>query len=156
MENMMTRRCGKTNHSREQTSWIAAIPIALAWLAAGCFQENERTSEPIVTTGALADVLYEPARRIVSRHCSDCHAAGGKNEEHLDAWGHAIRLDTWQEWVDGRADIVVRLDPAKAAEQDPPVDVMPLATFPLQPTQAERDTLLQWIARGSPNTVTGE
>ncbi len=156
MEQKVTRRGGKTNHNRGRGPWFAAVPFAMALLAAGCFVDKEPGPEPIVTTGALADVLYEPARRIVSRHCSDCHAAGGKNEEHLDAWGHAIRLDTWQEWVDGRADIVVRLDPVKAAEQDPPVDVMPLATFPLQPTQAERDTLLQWIARGSPNTATGE
>jgi uncharacterized membrane protein len=130
--------------------------MAMTLLAAGCFQEPDTGPEPIVTTGALADVLYEPARRIVSRSCSDCHAAGGKNEKHMDAWGHALRLDTWQEWVDARADIKVRLDPVKAAEQDPPVDVMPLLTFPLQPTQAERDTLLQWIERGSPNTATGE
>ena len=123
------RRGGKSDHNRGGAPWTAAIPVAMALLTAGCFQEDEPGPEPIVTTGALADVLYEPARRIVSRHCSDCHAAEGKNEEHLDAWGHAIRLDTWQEWVEGRADIVVRLDPVKAAEQDPPVDVMPLDTL---------------------------
>lgn len=144
------------DHNQGTVPLIAAILIFLCCCLAGCVQDHQPGPEPIVTIGALSDVLYEPARRIVGRLCSDCHAAGGKNEKHFDAWGHAIRLDTWQEWVDGRADIVARLDPAKAAEQDPPVDVMPLATFPLQPTQAERDTLLQWIARGSPNTATGE
>ena len=145
-----------TRNGEGKAAFRIGAAIAAVLLTAGCVQEHESGPEPIVTTGALADVLYEPARRIVGRHCSDCHASGGKNEKHMDAWGHAIRLDTWREWVDGRADIVARLDPAKAAEQDPPVDVMPLATFPLQPTQAERDTLLQWIARGSPNTPTGE
>jgi hypothetical protein len=130
--------------------------LAIALLAAGCSVESEPGPQPIVTTGALPDVVYEPARRIVSRSCADCHAAGGKNEKHMDAWGHALRLDSWQEWVNARADLAVRLDPIKAAEQDPPEDVMPLATFPFQLSPAERDTLLQWIARGSPNTVTGE
>ena len=130
--------------------------FAVALLAAGCNEESVPGPKPIVTIGALPDVLYEPARRIVSRSCADCHAAGGKHEKHMDAWGHALRLDSWQEWVNARADLRVRLDPVKAAEQDPPEDVMPLATFPFQLTSAERDTLLQWIARGSPNTVTGE
>lgn len=159
MQKKKTPRGRKTDLNRGVAPWTPAIAIpmvfAVALTASGCFQEPEPAPEPIVTTGALADVLYEPARRIVSRSCSDCHAAGGKNEKHIDAWGHAIRLDTHQEWLDGRADISVRLDPVKAAEQDPPVDVMPLATFPLQLTPAERDTLLQWIARGSPNTPSG-
>lgn len=48
-----------------------------------------------------------------------------------------------------------RLDPAVAAAEDPPLDAMPLLAFPLQPTQAERDTLLEWVKRGSPNTASG-
>lgn len=136
--------------------WTTVALFAVALLASGCSEESVPDPEPIVTTGALPDVLYEPARRIVSRSCADCHAAGGKNEKHMDAWGHALRLDSWEEWDNSRADLQVRLDPVKAAEQDPPEDVMPLATFPFQLTPAERDTLLQWIARGSPNTVTGE
>ena len=99
---------------------------------------------------------YEPARRLVSRTCADCHAKDGRNETHKDAWGHAIRLDTYQEWVDGRRVILERLDPAIAAAQDPPLDVMPQAAFRFQLTDAERDTLLHWIRRDSPNTPTGE
>src|ERR1041384_8195138 len=117
----MMRHGGKTVHKRRVGLWSAAVALAMGCSVAGCFQEQESGPEPIVTTDALADVLYEPARRLVSRSCADCHAAGGRNEEHFDAWGHAIRLDTWQEWVDGRADIVVRLDPIQAAAQDPPV-----------------------------------
>jgi hypothetical protein len=51
--------------------------------------------------------------------------------------------------------LLERLDPATAAAQDPPVDPMPLTGFPYQPTQAERDTLLEWLKRGSPNTASG-
>jgi hypothetical protein len=51
--------------------------------------------------------------------------------------------------------LLERLDPATAAEQDPPVDPMPLTGFPYQPSRAERDTLLEWLKRGSPNTPDG-
>lgn len=105
--------------------------------------------------GCLTDVAYEPARRLVSRYCADCHSAGGNHETHKDAWGHAIRLDLHAEWVSGERHLKERLDPDVAAAQDPPLDAMPLLAFPLQPTQAERDTLLDWIKRGSPNTASG-
>jgi uncharacterized membrane protein len=137
--------------ARSRFARLLAIPLLLL----GCFRESDPGPEPIVTEGALADVVYEPARRLVSRSCADCHAAGGRNESHLDAWGHAIRLDTHAEWVAGRLSLAERLDPVKAAEQDPPVDVMPRTGFPYPLTDAERDTLLQWIARGSPNTPDG-
>jgi hypothetical protein len=137
---------------------LRALALAMACgPLAGCFQNfNNEGPHAIVTTGALADVAYEPARRIVSLYCADCHAQGGNNETWHDAWGHAIRLDTWQEWVDGKRVLLERLDSATAAAQDPPVDVMPQPTFLYQPTRAERDTLLEWIKRGSPNTPTGE
>ena len=110
---------------------------------------------PIVTEGALADVAYEPARRLVSRYCADCHTRGGNNREQPDAWKYALRLDTYADWEKGSRVLKVRLDSAASAAEDPPADVMPRESFPYQPTQAERDTLLDWLARGSPNTVTG-
>ncbi|MEO6095228.1 MAG: hypothetical protein ABIW76_05975 [Fibrobacteria bacterium] len=122
----------------------------------GCLEQSYPGPKPIVTEGALVDVVYEPARRLVSRSCADCHSQGGHNESHLDAWGHAIRLDTHKQWVDGKRVLLERLDTVYAAEQDPPLDVMPSASFPFQLTREERDTLLQWIARGSPNTPGGD
>jgi uncharacterized membrane protein len=134
-----------------------AIPIFAALLLLGCFQpETSGQPKPPVTEGALADVAYAPAKRLVGRYCSDCHARNGGHENHADAWGHALRLDSHEEWVEARNRLLERLDSAVAAEQDPPVDVMPQAAFPLQPTRAERDTLLDWIRRGSPNTPSGE
>ena len=121
----------------------------------GCFQSEDHFPHVILTEGCLTDVRYAPARRIVGYYCSDCHAKAGTAESHKDAYGHALRLDTWQEWVDGKKYLLVRLDAAAAAAEEPPVDVMPQLAFPYQPTQAERDTLLQWIRRGSPNTVSG-
>jgi mono/diheme cytochrome c family protein len=133
------------------------VVAAAAVLAAvtGCFQSFDSGPKPIITEGALADVVYEPARRLVSRSCADCHAKDGNNETHGDAWGHAIRLDAYAEWVDGRRVLLERLDPATALAQDPPVDTMPSAGFLYPLTLSERDTLLQWIKRGSPNTESG-
>ncbi len=120
-----------------------------------CFHDEDLTPLPIVTEGCLTDVAYEPARRLVGVYCADCHAQGGHNATHKDAWGHAIQLDTRQEWLDGKKHLLIRLQPAVATDEDPPVDVMPQLSFPFQPTQAERDTLIEWIKRGSPNTVSG-
>jgi hypothetical protein len=132
------------------TLLAALLPLS------GCLEQSDPGPKPIVTEGALVDVVYEPARRLVSRSCADCHSEGGSHESHIDAWGHAIRLDTYKQWVDGKRVLLERLDTVFAAEQDPPLDVMPSASFPIQLTPAERDTLLQWIARGSPNTPSGD
>ncbi len=136
----------------------AIVPALVSLLALqACFQSATPSGpKPIVTEGALADVAYAPAKRLVGRYCSDCHARNGNHENHANAWGHSLRLDGYEEWVEAGNRLLVRLDAAVAAVQDPPVDVMPQAAFPLQPTQAERDTLLEWIRRGSPNTLTGE
>jgi uncharacterized membrane protein len=129
---------------------------ALASALAGCLDEEpSRPPKPIVTTGCLKDCAYEPARRLVSLYCADCHAEGGNDASHDDAWGHAIALDTYAQWAKGSKHLRERLDPAVAAAQDPPVDPMPLTGFKYQPSQAERDTLLDWLKRGSPNTPSG-
>jgi hypothetical protein len=131
-------------------------PLALLLAACaltGCL--GDEPPRPIVTEGALTDVAYEPARRLVSRSCADCHAKDGNNRDHVDAWGHAIRLDTYKQWVDGNRVLVERLDPDSLAAQDPPVDPMPPAHFPYPLAASERDTLLEWMRRGSPNTADG-
>jgi hypothetical protein len=136
---------------------LASLPaLLLPWLLLGCdWGSTPSPPKPIVTQGCLADCAYEPARRLVSLYCADCHAQAGNNESHSDAWGYAIRLDTYAEWAKGSEKLIERLDPALAAIQDPPVDPMPSTGFPYQPSQAERDTLLAWLKRGSPNTADG-
>ena len=129
--------------------------VSLSLALAGCFWESPTPPKPIVTEGCLVDCAYEPARRLVSLYCADCHAEGGNDESHGDAWGNAIRLDTYAQWAKGSKHLLERLDPATAAAQDPPVDPMPLTGFAHQPGQAERDTLLEWLKRGSPNTPSG-
>ncbi|MDB5047416.1 MAG: hypothetical protein JWO30_487 [Fibrobacteres bacterium] len=133
---------------------MAVCRLAALLLIPGCYQ-SFNGPRPIVTEGALTDVRYEPAQRLVSITCADCHTRNGNNETQPDAWGHAVRLDTYKDWLDSRKVLLERLDPVTAAEQDPPVDVMPQTTFKYQLTDTERDTLLQWIKRGSPNTESG-
>jgi hypothetical protein len=128
---------------------------ALIFALTGCFQDADKPPKPIVTVGCIQDCAYEPARRLVSLYCADCHSEGGHNESHHDAWGNAIRLDTYAQWAKGSKHLLERLDPETAAAQDPPVDPMPSTGFLYQPTQAERDTLLDWLKRGSPNTPSG-
>lgn len=111
---------------------------------------------PIVMTGAMDGTLYAPAFRIVNRYCADCHTIGGKNDLQHDAWKFAVRFDTYSQWAEASKLLKIRLVSELSAAQDPPMDVMPNISFPFQPTQAERDTLLEWINRGSPNTSSGE
>lgn len=130
----------------------ALLALEALW---GCIGSPDSPPKSIVTEGCLTDCAYEPARRLVSLYCADCHAQGGNDESHGDAWGNAIRLDTYAEWVKGSKKLQERLDPAVAAAQDPPVDSMPLPGFRYQMPRAVRDTLLSWLQRGSPNTASG-
>jgi hypothetical protein len=88
-------------------------------------------------------------------HCANCHAEGGNDESHTDAWGNAIRLDTYAQWLKGSKHLLERLDPDVAVAQDPPVDSMPPPGFRYPLARSERDTLLDWLKRGSPNTPSG-
>ena len=114
--------------------------------------------DSIVSEGSLLNVAYAPARRIVNRYCADCHTSGGKNKDKMDAWGNAdVKLDAYAGWVNAQNTLKIRLNPTLAISQRPfPLDSMPKGSFSRQPTQAERDTLLTWLMRGSPNTSNGE
>ncbi len=136
--------------------WNLSLP---ALILTGCeffTAPTPKVAHHIVMTGAMEGALYAPAFRIVNRYCADCHTLGGKNDLQHDAWNFAVQFDTYSEWVEASKLLKIRLAPELAAAQDPPVAVMPNISFPFQPTQAERDTLLEWIKRGSPNTPSGE
>jgi hypothetical protein len=134
--------------------WIF-LGMAL-FVANGCGPKSTAPENPIVIHGAIKDVVYEPARRLVSLYCADCHTIDGNNSAQKDAWGFAIRLDTYAQWTSGSTHLFERLDTAYAATHYPPFAIMPPADFPLHMLPAERDTLLQWLAKGSPNTLTGQ
>ncbi|MDQ3002250.1 MAG: cytochrome c, partial [Fibrobacterota bacterium] len=137
--------------------WIARnSPDTRDGLGAG--KPDTTKPDSIVSDGAMADVLYAPAKRIINFYCADCHTQGGKNKDQVDAWKNAdVKLDTHAGWAKAVNTLLVRLDPPLAAAQKPfPFDPMPKPSFPRQPSQAERDTLLTWLKSGSPNTITGK
>jgi mono/diheme cytochrome c family protein len=112
------------------------------------------STKGIVTSGAVQGLVYEPAAKIVNRYCADCHTVGGLNPEQPDAWNYAIRLDTYALWDSYPTYILEEhLDPVLAAQKS--LTLMPPEHFPLQPTSGERQLLLDWLRRGSPNTVDG-
>ena len=105
---------------------------------------------------AVKGLVYEPAFRIINRYCAECHTEGGLNLRQLDGWT-ALPLDTYGNWKsapDGRNIFARRLDSVQARQSG--LERMPPPKFYAQPTQAERDTLLNWLQRGSPNTLNGQ
>jgi len=114
-------------------------------------------TQGIVTEGAVQGLVYDTAYKLINRYCADCHTLGGLNKDQPDAWTYALPLDTYAEWkAAGILDIQYRMDSVLASQLRPPGQIMPRTIFPLQPTAAERQLLLDWIRRGSPNTLTGQ
>lgn len=106
----------------------------------------------IVTEGAVAGLVYDEAFAILNRSCADCHTEGGLNADQAAAWTFALRLDTYAGWLRaGTSTLRERLDPTVAE----PDELMPPASFPYQPTPEERQLLIDWLNRGSPNTSNG-
>jgi mono/diheme cytochrome c family protein len=106
----------------------------------------------VVTEGAMEGLNYAEAAALINRSCADCHTEGGLNPDQPAAWTFALRLDRYQSWVRaGTSTLLERLDPsiAKPEEQMPPAD------FPNQLTLVERQLLIDWLNRGSPNTPNG-
>lgn len=134
----------------------------LQWLALGSPNTPDGTGlgdtvpiYPIVTEGAVRGLIYEPMRLILNRTCADCHTQGGKNKDQQVGWENAIKLDTYEQWNRYQEFIRERIDTAYALSQDPPYEVMPKPGFPNQLTREERQMILDWIDRGSPNTPDG-
>jgi mono/diheme cytochrome c family protein len=106
----------------------------------------------VVTEGAMEGLNYAEAAALINRSCADCHTEGGLNPDQPAAWTFALRLDRYNGWVRaGASTLLERLDPsiAKPEEQMPPAD------FPNQLTLVERQLLIDWLNRGSPNTPNG-
>ncbi len=108
----------------------------------------------IIQNGAMKGLLFDSASQIINHYCADCHTFGGLNREQQSAWTYALRLDTYQDWANVKPEILAeRLDPAIAILKF--LEVMPPDRFPFQPTNSERQILLEWLKRSSPNTKDG-
>jgi len=107
----------------------------------------------IVMEGAMQGTLYDTAFKLVNRYCADCHTQGGLNPYQPSAWNYVMRLDTYPDWVAGKIAIEERLDKALALLNG--YESMPPMYFTLEPTDSERQILLDWLRRGSPNSDSG-
>lgn len=109
----------------------------------------------IVMEGAMEGTLYDTAFKLLNRYCADCHTQGGLNPYQPSAWNYVFRLDTYQDWkfMDTSA-INGRLDKALALQNG--YESMPPSYFPLELTDSERQVLLDWLSRGSPNSDSGK
>ena len=100
--------------------------------------------------GPLAGTLYAPARRFVTRYCAGCHWEGGTDPKKKRALPQ-MRLDSYQSWSTHQSVLKGVID-----RWHPDGKVMPPRDAKAQPPDAERRAVLEWLARGSPNTVDGK
>jgi hypothetical protein len=108
----------------------------------------------IVISGAMQGLAYAPAFKLLNRYCADCHTEVGLNRDQPDGY-LALRIDTYAAWQVIPARITLRrldLDSVVKYQQG----TMPPESFGYQITLAERKLLIDWLTRGSPNTVEGQ
>lgn len=93
---------------------------------------------------------YPAATAFVSKYCAGCHTEGGTHAQKKRA--HAIlQLDTYEGWKADAKVITAVLDKWHLDGK-----IMPPAKASAQPGDAERKAMLEWLARGSPNTPNGK
>lgn len=120
---------------------LTALPVT-----SGRASEGEGEVPP----GPLAGTVYAPARRFVSMYCAGCHWEGGTNPKKKRALPQ-MRLDSYQSWSTHQSVLKGVID-----RWHPDGKVMPPRDAKAQPPDAERRAILEWLARGSPNTVDGK
>jgi uncharacterized membrane protein len=107
----------------------------------------------VAPAGALRGSLYDTATTLVRKYCADCHTEGGFNARQWDGWA-AVQFDTYAQWkAFDASDLARRIHPDSASNLG--LNLMPPGDYGVQPTEAERSVLLEWLRRGSPNTADG-
>jgi hypothetical protein len=97
---------------------------------------------------AMAGTVYEPGRRFGRTYCSPCHAQGGLDPKRAVAYP-AFHVDTYDDWAVSRTILLAVVD-----KWNPDGSVMPPPDA-VEPPDAERKLILDWVRRGSPNTPSG-
>jgi hypothetical protein len=126
------------------------------WLTRNAPNTAEGTGigSPPVSVGSMRGLVYDTARALINRYCGDCHTEAGYNSAQWDGWA-AVQFDLYTQWKNiDPADLIRRVDPDSAITLD--LGVMPPGNFAHQPTAPERAVLLEWLRRGSPNSVSGQ
>lgn len=113
-----------------------------ALLACGC-GGPENTEMPTMQGGQ-----YLAARMLGNTFCGDCHTKGGKHFRQPDAYLN-MQLDFYENWKK-RSNLIEVALTVHGTHADMPPPYAP------QPSDAERQLLIDWLARGAPNTPDGQ
>lgn len=97
----------------------------------------------------LAGARYAPARAFVARYCAECHTERGAHAKKKRALPQQ-RLDTYEQWRSHASVLRGVID-----KWHPDGKTMPLKGATAMPRDDERRLMLDWLARGSPNTEDG-
>lgn len=123
-------------------------------MASSCAPVAEAPTAETPTTGAPADAAalaganYPEAQRIVQTYCSPCHSKQGA-DPHQGRGYTTLKLDTYEQFK-SRAFLVRSAVAIHGDRAD-----MPPVYAARQPSETERQTLIDWIDRNAPNTPTG-
>jgi hypothetical protein len=98
---------------------------------------------------AMKGTLYDPGRVFVQTYCGPCHWKGGQHAKQPVAYV-AFQVDTYEEWATSQTIITAVLD-----KWNPDGTIMPPPEAPKDPPDDERKLILDWVARGSPNSPSG-
>jgi len=98
---------------------------------------------------AMKGCHYPAASAFVEKYCAGCHTSTGTQAQKKRAYA-VLQLDTYDEWKEQTKVITAVLDKWHLDGK-----IMPPPKASAQPTDAERKAILDWLARGSPNTAAG-
>ena len=122
---------------------LGIVPLVIAAAAAGCFMSSSGTSQQSSSSSSCPAPVPSscPANvpsyatdvsPLLFQYCTSCHQAGGSQSgKPLDSWSSAASLQA-----------KVETQVSKCS--------MPPSNSP-QPSDADRQTILEWIACGSPD-----
>jgi uncharacterized membrane protein len=121
---------------------ILSFLVLVSLLSAECGTDDE------AELFTLEGTEYLPARRIAQTYCGPCHSKGG-DDPLPDRAYKGFKLDTYDQ-MKSRLFLMLNALTIHGTHAD-----MPPPTAKLQPTDAERHLLLDWVERNCPNTPDG-
>jgi cytochrome c5 len=131
-------------HASEPALDAAPSPLEAAFRA-----REDAGADASLDDAPLAGARWAPARAFVARYCAECHTEHGTNPRKKKALPQQ-RLDTYEQWRSHASVLRGVLD-----KWNPDGKTMPPKGARATPTDEERKAMLDWLARGSPNTVDG-
>ncbi len=100
---------------------------------------------------ALADCNFRYAREFTGKYCAECHTEQGTHKLKKKAIEN-MAMDTYMNWIEGSKSVPGRIDRYHLDNENKP---MPPKQASLHPTDNEIKIIVDWVKRGSPNTVDG-